>query len=200
MPAGVTTSKHENDMSLPPGQRSSRLKFLLVILVFAAPFIAAALLNLTGWQPSGKAYGEAIVPQRNFEQEHVQLFLADGKTWPWRDSSPRMTLLAMAGPDCAAHCMDTLTKIAAARITLNNNMSRLRLLYVGQPPTNAATNGMRNYWAIASDADNRLAAYRPNSPDSVSALLVESDGTALARYPVGFDPSGLRKDLQRVIR
>ncbi|RUL73697.1 hypothetical protein [Dyella choica] len=183
-----------------PSKRTSRLKFLLVILVFAAPFVAAALLNLSGWQPSGKAYGEPIVPQRNFEQEHVQLRLVDGKTWAWRDAEPHMTLIAMAGPNCAARCIDTLTKMAAARITLNNNMARLRLLYVGQPPADAAANGMRNYWAMASDVADSLAAYRPNTPDSVSALLVESDGTALARYPVGFDPSGLRKDLQKVIR
>ena len=183
-----------------PNQRASRLKFLLVILVFAVPIIAAGLLNLSGWQPSGKAYGPPVVPQRNFEQEHVSVRLADGKTWPWRHTSPRMTLIAMAGPDCAARCVDALTKMAAARITLNNNMSRLRLLYVGQPPADAASNGMQAYWTIGTDVGDRLAAYKPASPDSVSALLVESDGTALARYPVGFDPSGLRKDLQKVIR
>ncbi|GGA48648.1 hypothetical protein [Dyella nitratireducens] len=180
-------------------QRTGRLKFLLVILIFAIPVIAAALLNLSGWQPNGKGYGEPIVPQRNFAQEQVQVRLADGKAWPWRDTSPRMTLIALAGPNCTTQCIDALTKMAAARITLNNNMSRLRLLYIGQLPANAATNGMENYWAIGSDPDGRLAAYRPTTPDSVSALLVESDGTALARYPVGFDPSGLRKDLQKVI-
>ncbi|GLQ91921.1 hypothetical protein [Dyella acidisoli] len=181
-------------------QRTSRLKFLLVILVFAAPIIGAALLNVSGWQPTGKAYGEPIAPQRNFEQEHIQIRLADGSNWAWRDASPRMTLVAMAGPDCAARCMDVLTKMAAARITLNNNMSRLRLLYVGQPPADTTSNGMQTYWELGSDAGNKLAAFRPDTPDSVSAVLVESDGTALARYPVGFDPSGLRKDLQKVIR
>jgi hypothetical protein len=183
-----------------PNQRTSRLKFLLVVCLFAAPIIAAALLNFSGWQPAGKAYGEPILPQRNFEQEHLQIRLADGHAWAWRDTSPRMTLIALAGPDCATHCVDVLTKMAAARITLNNNMSRLRLLYVGQPPAGAATNGMENFWAIGSDVDGRLDVYRPATPDSVTALLVESDGTALARYPAGFDPSGLRKDLQRVIR
>jgi hypothetical protein len=179
--------------------RASRLKFLLVIFVFAAPIIAAALLNLSGWQPTGKAYGEPILPQRNFEQDHVQVRLADGKPWPWRDRSPRLTLIALAGPGCAVHCMDALTKMAAARITLNSNMTRLRLLYLGQPPADAATNGMQNYWALGTDVAGSLAAYRPTGPDSVSALLVESDGTALTLYPDGFDPSGLRKDLQKVI-
>lgn len=186
--------------SITPNQRASRLKFLLVVCIFAVPIIAAALLNFSGWQPSGKAYGAPILPQHNFDQEHVQIRLADGHTWAWRDTSPRMTLIALAGPDCAAHCVDVLTKMAAARITLNNNMSRLRLLYVGQPPANAGSNGMENYWALGTDLDRRLDAYRPATPDSVSAVLVESDGTALARYPVGFDPSGLRKDLQKVVR
>jgi hypothetical protein len=179
--------------------RASRLKFLLVVFIFAAPIIAAALLNLSGWQPTGKGYGEPILPQRNFDQEHVQIRLTNSQDWAWRDTSPRMTLIALAGPACAAHCMDVLTKMAAARITLNNNLGRLRLLYVGEPPADAATNGMESYWSLGSDVSGRLAAYRPAAPDSVSALLVESDGTALTLYPAGFDPSGLRKDLQKVI-
>jgi hypothetical protein len=180
--------------------RASRLKFLLVVLVFAAPIIAAGLLNLAGWQPTGKGYGEPIAPQRNFEQEHVQVRLANGQWWPWRDTSPRLTLIALAGPGCAKHCVDTLTKMAAARITLNNNVQRLRLLYLGQPPPDAATNGMENYWQLGTDVTGQLAVYVPSIPDSVTALLVESDGTALTLYPAGFDPSGLRKDLQKVIR
>jgi hypothetical protein len=186
--------------SIPSNRRVNRLKFLLVAFIFAVPFIAAALLNLSGWQPTGNSYGEPIAPQRNFDQEHIQIRLLNGQNWAWRDTSPRMTLIALAGPGCAAHCMDALTKMAAARITLNNNMDRLRLLYIGQPPADAATNGMENYWGLGTDVNGSLAAYRPTGPDSVAALLVESDGTALTRYPVGFDPSGLRKDLQKVIR
>jgi hypothetical protein len=184
----------------PTSLRKSRLKLLLIMAVFAAPIIAAGILTVSGWQPSGKGYGQPIVPQRNFAAEKLGVTLADGSAYAWRDSQPRLTLVALAGPDCAVHCIDTLTKMAAARITLNRNMSRLRLLYLGTPPADAAGDGMRTYWALGSDRDNRLAAYRPATPDSVSALLVESDGTALSLYPAGFDPSGLRKDLQKVIR
>jgi hypothetical protein len=185
---------------IPSNRRTNRLKFLLVAFIFAVPIVAATLLNLSGWQPTGSSYGEPITPQRNFDQEHVQIRLPNGQNWAWRDTSPRMTLIALAGPGCAIRCMDALTKMAAARITLNNNIDRLRLLYIGQPPADAATNGMENYWTLGSDANSSLAVYRPTGPDSVAALLVESDGTALTRYPVGFDPSGLRKDLQKVIR
>ena len=184
----------------PSSQRRGRLKLLLVFAVFAAPAIAALVLTVTGWQPSGKAHGLPITPQRNFVDEQLPVTLADGRTYAWRDSQPRLTLVALAGPDCAAHCLDTLTKMAAARITLGRNVDRLRLLYLGTPPTDVAQDGMRNYWQLGRDSANRLGAYRPATPDSVSAVLVESDGTALAYYPAGFDASGLRQDLQKVIR
>jgi hypothetical protein len=184
----------------PSALRASRLKLMLIMLVFAAPIIAAGLLMLSGWQPSGKANGQAIEPQRNFVTEQVQITLADGKSWAWRADEPQLTLVALAGPDCAAQCLDVLTKMAAARITLNRNAPRLRLLYVGAPPANAAASGMTDYWQLGQDGKGQLASFRPAAPDSVAALLVESDGTALSLYPVGFDPSGLRKDLQKVIR
>lgn len=184
----------------PNEVRSSRLKFLLILLVFAVPFLLAAALTLSGWQPQGKGNGLPITPQRNFATESLQVRLGNGQSWAWRDQEPRLTLIALAGPDCAAQCLDTLTKMAAARITLNHNAERLRLLYVGAPPADATRDGMQNYWQLGSDVEHKLAAYRPGASDSVSALLVESDGTALALYPAGFDPSGLRKDLQKVIR
>lgn len=180
--------------------RASRLKLLLIMLVFAAPIVGAGLLTLSGWQPSGKAFGESISPQRNFVAEQLRISLADGKTWAWRAEEPQLTLVALAGPDCGRQCVETLTKMAAARITLNRNAPRLRLLYVGTPPADAAASGMTTYWTVGKDDHDALAAFRPVTPDSVSALLVESDGTALSLYPAGFDPSGLRKDLQKVIR
>lgn len=184
----------------PSAQRAGRLKLLLIMAVFAAPILAAGLLTLSDWQPSGKAYGQPVTPQRNFAQENLRVTLADGTAWTWRADEPQLTLVALPGPGCAAQCLDTLTKMAAARITLNRNAPRLRLLYVGEAPAEAERDGIKNYWKLGKDADGKLAAWRPAAPDSVAALLVESNGTALAFYPAGFDPTGLRKDLQKVIR
>lgn len=64
----------------------------------------------------------------------------------------------------------------------------------GVPPWRALVFGM------GSDVDGKLAEYRPSTPDSVSALLVESNGTALAFYPAGFDGPGLLRDMRKVIK
>lgn len=193
-------NQHSASGKTPPNLRASRLKLLLIVGIFMAPILAAGVLTFSGWQPEGKANGLAITPQRNFADERLRVTLSQGGEWAWRASEPKLTLIALAGPGCATQCVDTLTKMAAARITLNQNADRLRLLYIGTPPEGEAAIAMQHYWQLGSDTENKLAAFRPATLDSVSALLVESNGTALSLYRVGFDPTGLRKDLQKVIR
>ena len=186
----------------PPTLKASRLKLLAIMAVFALPIIAAGVLTFTGWQPSGKGYGQPVQPQRNFVDEHLRVTLADGGDYAWRDpEEPRMTLVALAGPGCAARCFETLTGMAKAWVTLNRNQKRLRLLYVGTPPADAGQRAaMKSYWVLGRDADGKLDAFGPDTPDSVSALLVESNGTALAYYPAGFDGTGLLRDMHKVIK
>ena len=184
----------------PAALRKGRLKLLLVASIFAAPFVLALALTLSGWQPGAQGNGLPILPQRNFAQEQLPVRLADGKDWAWRDNEPRLTLVALPGPGCAARCYATLTALAKARVMLNRNQSRLRLLYVGTPPADAQRDGMANFWQVGRDVDGKLAQWRPQQTDTVGAVLVESDGTALARYPAGFDPSGLFRDLRKVIK
>ena len=189
--------------------RNSRLKLLLIAAVFAAPIIAAAILTASGWQPKGKGNGQPILPQRNFVDRPVHIALADGTRYAWRDSEPRLTLVALAGPQLRTHCVATLTAMAAARVTLNRNAPRLRLLYIGDAAGGRA--GARRPARARCQPRRRMAARTrrrrqagepscPTAPDSVSALLVESNGTALSYYPAGFDTTGLRKDLQKVVR
>ncbi|HET6804356.1 MAG TPA: hypothetical protein VFH59_02795 [Frateuria sp.] len=185
-----------------PDLKASRLKLLAIMAVFALPIIAAGVLTFTGWQPSGKGYGLPIQPQRNFVDEHLRVTLADGSDYAWRNpEEPRMTLVALAGPGCAARCFETLTGMAKAWVMLNRNQKRLRLLYVGTPPADPGRlDAMKSFWILGRDGGDKLAAFRPQAPDSVSALLVESNGTALAYYPAGFDGTGLLRDMHKVIK
>ncbi len=176
----------------------SRLKLLAVIGVFALPLLAALVLTATGWRPGTRSHGEGILPQRSFAG--IDIRLADGKPYAWKDSEPRMTLIALPGSDCMDNCLRLLHLMRNARITLNNQADRLRLLYVGEPPHGAQADAVMRDWQVGTDVDHKLDDFRPRGPDSVSAILVESNGTALTRYRAGFDPNGLKKDLQKVIR
>ncbi|MBB3226191.1 hypothetical protein FHW69_000781 [Luteibacter sp. Sphag1AF] len=186
----------EPNVSQPAPASRGRLKLILIMLVFLAPIVAAGVLTLSGWQPTGKGNGQPIQPQRSFAD--VRIDLAKGGTYAWRDSEPRLTLVALPGPDCSTSCISTLELMRNARITLNRNADRLRLLYVGKPPATQPV--VMNDWTVGADVAGKLETFRPTQPDTVSAVLVESNTTALSLYPAGFDPSGLRKDMQKVIR
>ena len=71
----------------PPSLKASRLKLLAIMAVFAAPIIVAGVLTFSGWQPSGKGYGQPIEPQRNFVDEHARVSVADGGDYAWRKRS-----------------------------------------------------------------------------------------------------------------
>lgn len=182
-------------------RKKNRLILFLIALVFLAPMIVAGVLSFSGWQPGTKGNGQPVLPQRNLAIEKLQVRMDDGQLWAWRDSEPRLTLVALAGPDCASQCFKVLTGLAQTRVMLNRNQSRLRLLYLGVPPAGPQQlAAMDTYWSFGKDVDDKLASYRPTTPDSVSALLVESNGTLLSYYPAGFDGPGLLRDTQKVVR
>lgn len=182
----------------PDSVRSrNRSKLLLVVGLFAAPAVLAIVLGFLGWQPGVRGHGEAILPQRSLAD--VRIATGDGTSWAWRDTEPRMTLVALAGPGCATRCIETLGLARNARLLLNRNADRLRLLYVGEPPVGAPRAALED-WTSGRDIDDALAEFRPSETDAVAMLLVESNGTALSLYRAGFDPNGLRKDLQKVVK
>jgi len=185
----------------PAPRRKARLQLVGIAMVFLLPMLVAGALGLAGWLPGTKSAGEAVLPERNFVAEQVRVALAAGGDWAWRDSEPRMTLVAFAGPGCAERCYGALEGMAQARLMLGRNQPRLRLLYVGTPPADPARRAaMAAYWSAGESVDPGLARFRPQAADSVAALLVESNGTALAYYPAGFDGPALLRDLLKVVK
>jgi hypothetical protein len=175
-----------------------RLQLLGVASLFAAPVIVGVALVLAGWMPGTKSYGLPILPQRNLAQTAVRL--SDGTRFEWRDRAFRWTLIALPGPGCSARCSHALDMIHRVRITLNQNSDKLRLLYLGTPPAGAQTRELSRGWQVGASNAAELDGLRPQARDSLAAVLVMPDGAALTHYPPGFDPEGLKKDLQKVVR
>ncbi|SRR5579883_141676 len=175
-----------------------RLQLLGVAALFAAPILVGVALVLAGWMPGTKSYGLPILPQRDLTSVPVQT--ADGARFEWRDRTFDWTLAALPGPDCAERCTHALDMIHRARITLNQNADKVRLLYLGAPPDAPAARGLMRVWQISTSNVSVLEDLRPHTRDSLAAVLVMPDGAALTHYPPGFDPDGLKKDLQKVVR
>jgi hypothetical protein len=75
---------------------------------------------------------------------------------------------------------------------------KLHVLWFGEVPEGAAAySGF-----VPMQPSAGLAALLPDTiaPDALPAYLADPNGYLVLRYAPGFDPSGLRKDLGRVLK
>ena len=175
-----------------------RMQLILLASLFVIPMIVAAVLATSGWVPSARSYGKGIVPQRSVED--IAVTLADGSRLEWHDPDRRWSVVAIPGRRCGDPCMRQLDLMHRARISLNQNSQRVRLVYLGTPPSGDRADALMQVWQVGRDADGRFAEWQPDVDDGVAAVLVKPDGIALTWYANGFDASGLRKDLAKVTK
>jgi hypothetical protein len=175
-----------------------RLGLLLIVALFAAPLIAAYILNARGWRPAGlRNYGELVEPPQDLRA--ARFVLAEGRALAWEDADWSWTLFAVPGPGCAAHCIARLDELRRVRLTQNRNAARLRVVVLdaGLDP---ATLARLAPLAAAHDADARFASLRPAAGDDVAAALVDPHGYLILRYAAGYDANRLRKDIARLFK
>lgn len=175
-----------------------RLGFVLIVLLFATPMIVAYVLNAAGWRPSGmRNYGTLVEPPRDLTA--ARFVRADGTQVAWKDAEWSWTLFALTGPDCAEKCLARIAELRRARLTLNQNAYRVRVVVLDAPLTEDQLAPLKPVEA-ARDADGKLADLRPAGADEVSAAFVDPHGFLILTYAAGYDGNLLRKDLARLIK
>jgi hypothetical protein len=175
-----------------------RIGLLLIIALFLAPVVTAYVLNAVGWRPAGtRNYGTLIEPPQDLTQ--ARFILADGKALEWKDAEWSWTIFALTGPGCAAKCMARIDELRRARLTLNQNAYRVRVVVLDDTLTQDAFAALKPV-EVARDPDAKLAGLRPSSADDVTAAFADPHGFLVLRYPDHYDGNLLRKDLARLIK
>ena len=175
----------------------NRLLFIVIVLVFAAPMIAAWLLSASGWRPANtRNSGTLVEPPRDIAATPVTL--ADGSKLDRKDPQWHWTLLALPGAECGQACQTRLAELLRLRITLGRNAERLRVVYLGAPlaaDVAAASAPLQ----IGRDDSGALAAYRPAAGGALALALVDPNGLLMMRYDAGYDAAKLRADIVKVV-
>lgn len=180
-------------------RNKKRLQLILLFSMFFVPMLVAAVLAFfTGWAPGARSFGEGILPQRSVVDAPVEL--ADGTRLEWRDPDWRWSVVALPSKVCGEHCLRQLDQVHRVRFSLNQKSSRVRLVYLGEPPTGADAQLVMPQWDVGLDIEQRFVEWMPRADDQLAIVLVKPDGTALTVYREGFDPAGLRKDLAKVTK
>lgn len=206
----------------PPLTRApnGRRVVLLIATLLALPFLAAALLWQSGWQPGrGINHGELLVsagrPILQLSENQLQR-VDDGNTDGLQKIAGNATLpsdrpvlghwlLALAVPaECGTACVDQLQLGGQVQRSLNKNMARLRRALLGprldDPATLAALAGR---WPGLVMARTDAAAWQTLGGARIAApqlLVIDPQGRLVLRYSPAPDPRGLRRDLERLLK
>lgn len=173
--------------------RRPRLTLLLIAVAFLAPFITAAVLRFGGWQPTQtRNFGELLQPPLSMQAVQATR-AAGGEPWTFENTEHEWTLLVQLPADCAAECRASLDVLPNVHKAMARHAPRLHPFLLDAGPQQGPFPAMQ----LAGELPEPLKQ-RPER--QVQVWLVDPHGYLVLRYAEGFDPSGLRKDLSRLIK
>lgn len=193
--------------STPPTRSTvfwNRIQLLMVLVVFAAPIAGAFFYKPTGFVN----YGDLYVPVRPVDN----LLLQSATDQVELDSLRRQWVFLVAANDaCSAECEANILKIRQLRFMQNNDMERIRTLFVhsGLPPATAndlqakyrpmevhraAVDEFKEWQSVL------LLDGAPKEANKDRIYIIDPAGNLMMSYPAGADPSLMKKDIKRLLK
>lgn len=181
-------------------RRRGRLNAFFILLVCAAPTVAAYLAYYV-WQPQGRVnYGELIEPR---PVAAAPLAGADGRPFAFADLRGKWILVHFDAAACADPCPQKLFNMRQARVAQGREMDRIERVWVVMdddvPPAALArlTEGVRVVHGRGSDVISFFPAAE-SVRDHV--YLIDPLGNLMLRFPRDADPRRMIKDLSRLLK
>lgn len=179
----------------------------LVGAVFLLPLVAAYL-----WHPSGNTvnYGTLIQPARPLKS--FQMVDLKGNSVGLEALQGRWTLLYVGGEHCLEQCRHNLYKIERVRLAQGKNMQRVQSLYLAPTTVEGHTvaetlvqyRELQGY-RISRDELGAMApgfdlGGRDGTGTGERIYVVDPLGNLMMFYPADADPTGMKKDLERLLK
>lgn len=190
-----------------------RATIILVFALFLAPVLLATLMHSRWWhfEPQTKNYGELVEPV--IALESFQVTDSSGRRWDQESLRDHWTLLAVNDGVCEKSCVERLTWLARLRETQGRHLQRLNVMVVGTrlgevelPPLQdgivlAATSDQTDEpMKPAQQARNQAWTQQlPHAANLNTTYLIDPVGNIIMSYPADSDPTGIRKDLKRIL-
>lgn len=194
------------DTSRQPNPSQGRRMLLLLAAFFALPVVLVLAMYQLDWRPgSGSSHGELLAPPQPLQL--ADLHDVQGRPFAaaqWKDT---WHLVYVAGTACAAECQAQARQLRQVHVSLNKGIGRVQrvLLVAAEAPDTdlAALQGLYPDLVVIAGAGATALAeqFAPSSQANVAHVyLVDPLGNLMMRYPDGYAPNGLRRDLERLLR
>lgn len=186
--------------------RSGRIKMLLVLLFCAAPVIASYFTYFV-IRPDGRTnYGDLIQPSKGLPE--LTLSTLEGQAVPLRSLRGQWLLVAVGPGGCDAACEQRLYAQRQLREMLGRERDRLDKVWLVTDEVSPKP-ALRD--AVLAEPPVTVLRYPREqlvqwlAPEPGHALeehlyLVDPMGEWMMRFPVAFEPSRVKRDLERLLR
>jgi hypothetical protein len=204
------TSQTRIDTGTPPSPRGRRT-LMLVALLFLLPVVAATVLYVSGWRPEGKSlqHGELVQPARPVGD--AELKGTDGAPYRLKALRGKWAFVYFSPLPCTQACRNSLYKMQQVRLAQGRDAPRVeRVMIVAaagagalrelaqQYPGLVAVSGMR---ATLQTLAREFVSGQGTALDVPGRVyLIDPIGNLVLSYAPDADPSGMRKDLARLLR
>jgi hypothetical protein len=185
-------------------QRKGRLKLLFLVLIFALPVGIGWMLYATDWHPGGKSHGELVQPPRVLEIPVLQT--ARHKPFDAQSWGSGWHMVYVSKGACADDCRNVLHKMRQLHVSLAKEIGRMQRVWLVNdllPPEQLSQ--LQDQYpdlVILQNASILSAQFDlPGVPGASSGriYLVDPLGQLMMNYPRDAEPSGIHKDLMRLL-
>lgn len=176
----------------------SRATLLLVAALFFVSFGIAAALIYSGWRPiATRNAGELLQPP--VELGTLGLRRADGSAYPEWEPDRRLWRVVVLPPEgCGEPCLALSDSLYRVWVSEGRRADRVQVLWFGEVPAQAPE--YRAFLPMRLSPALRATLPASHVEGSLAVYLIDPNGFLVMRYAPGFDPSGLRKDLARLLK
>ncbi len=200
-----------NDHHTTPPTRSTlfwnRVQLIMVLIVFAAPIAGAFFYKPTGFIN----YGDLYVPVRPLNNLELQVNSSNEGVVELDSLRRQWVFLVVATDRCSAECEANILKIRQLRFMQNNDMARIRTLFVHVDlPEATAVDLEAKYRPMEVYRVDREAfeAWQPvlrleEAPEAANRdriYIIDPAGNLMMSYPAGADPNLMKKDIKRLLK
>jgi hypothetical protein len=175
----------------------ARLTLLLIAAMFLGSFGAATFLRFIGWTPAhSKNFGELLQPPPDLSGE--KLLRADGQPYLWAPERNVWRIVVVPANNCTTACTSMLDSLHRIWLMQGRNANRIDVLWFGSLP--AAGPRFRRLLAMQPNAALSAALPEIAQTDTMPVYLIDPSGFLALHYRAGFDPTGLKKDLGKLVK
>lgn len=190
----------------------ARRMLLLVVAIFLLPVLIATYLYVSGWRPDGRSlqHGDLLQPARPLADAELQT--PDNSSFRLSSLRGRWAIVYFGHLPCSEVCRNNLYKMQQVRLAQGRDAVRVQRLFVqlGAAPSDALTKIAADYPGIMAlhgsqpsiDTMARDFFTAQGTPlDGLERVyLVDPHGNLVMSYAPDADPSGMRKDLARLLK